>query len=56
MKLKINKDDFKKITNMIYSDCEFLKEHKIIDYSLLVGIYEKERALSNYPTLFPTTF
>lgn len=26
MKLKISKDDFKKITNMIFNDCEFLKE------------------------------
>lgn len=48
MKLKISKEDFRHITNIIYNDCEFLKEHKIIDYSLLVGIYEKEKALSKH--------
>ena len=49
--MKISKEDFKRITHMIYNDCEFLKEHKIIDYSLLVGIYEKERALSKFPSI-----
>ena len=48
VKLKVSRQDFEKVTNIIYTDCEFLKEQKIIDYSLLVGIYEKERFLSEF--------
>ncbi len=48
MKLKVSKEDFERINDMIQSDCEFLKEHKIIDYSLLVGIYEKNIMTSKY--------
>ena len=39
--------DYTRIVEMIESDCQFLREKKIIDYSLLIGIYEKEKALSN---------
>lgn len=46
-KLKVSKEDFERINSMIQSDCEFLKEQQIIDYSLLVGIYEKEQMKGN---------
>lgn len=38
--------DYERIIKLIEGDCEFLRKKGIIDYSLLVGIYEKERALS----------
>ena len=48
-KLRIEQKDFDRITKMIESDCEFLMDKQIIDYSLLIGIYEKEKALSKKP-------
>jgi len=44
--LKISEEDYKRVNKMIKEDCEFLEEKQIIDYSLLIGIYEKERAMS----------
>ena len=46
MRLKISEEDYKRVVKMIRDDCEFLEQKQIIDYSLLIGIYEKERAMS----------
>lgn len=44
MKLNISDDDHERVMRMIEDDCKFLEDHDIIDYSLLVGVYEKNRS------------
>jgi hypothetical protein len=44
MGLQISTDEYDRIAEMIEEDSKFLMNCKIIDYSLLVGIHDKEKA------------
>lgn len=47
MALNITTQDYDTIIDIIQRDCSFLEKCNIIDYSLLVGIHDKEKAKSS---------
>lgn len=44
MGLNITTEDYDTIIDIIQRDCSFLEKCSIIDYSLLVGVHDKEMA------------
>ena len=46
MALRITTDDYDKIAEFIERDTKFLEQCKIIDYSLLVGVHDRQEALN----------
>jgi len=45
MKVIVPPKDLLKIESILKADCEFLSDSGIIDYSLLLGIHDKEKEL-----------
>lgn len=48
MELNISTEDYDKITDIIQRDCRFFERCKIIDYSMLIGIHDREEFNQNF--------
>ena len=48
MGIRISIPEYEKLIDMIQRDSNFLMKCKIIDYSLLVGIHDKQQSLGKF--------